>query len=268
MRFLSLDALKSYNIRLESLLITTYYVPMEKLRSIIEDTDTKSGRVFDLVVQALIVISLISFSIETLPDLESSTRQLLRWVEVSCVVVFTLEYFLRIAVAKNKRGFIFSFFGIVDLIAVLPFYLALGIDLRSVRAFRLLRLLRLLKLTRYSEAMRTLTLAIRLVREELILFFIVSLIVLYLTAVGIYYFENPAQPEKFSSIFSSMWWSVATLTAVGYGDIYPITVGGKVFTFFILLVGLGIVSVPAGILASALSEAKNLNQKSKDAERD
>jgi voltage-gated potassium channel len=81
---------------------------------------------------------------------------------------------------------------------------------------------------------------------------------LYFSAVGIYYFENDAQPEKFASVFHSLWWSVATLTTVGYGDIYPVTVGGKVFTFLVLLIGLGIVSVPAGLVASALSKARQL----------
>jgi len=79
---------------------------------------------------------------------------------------------------------------------------------------------------------------------------------LYFSAVGIYYFENEAQPDKFASVFHSLWWSVATLTTVGYGDVYPVTVGGKVFTFLVLLIGLGIVSVPAGLVASALSKAR------------
>jgi len=80
----------------------------------------------------------------------------------------------------------------------------------------------------------------------------------YLSGVGIYYFENEAQPEAFSSIFHSLWWSVITLTTVGYGDIYPITAGGKIFTFFILIIGLGIVSIPAGLIASALSKARTM----------
>ncbi|NAX22288.1 potassium channel family protein, partial [Vibrio sp. V39_P1S14PM300] len=101
--------------------------------------------------------------------------------------------------------------------------------------------------------------AFKIAKEELALFLAVSLIVLYLASVGIYYFENPVQPEVFSSIFHSLWWAVATLTTVGYGDIYPITPGGKVFTFFVLIVGLGIVSIPAGLVASALSKAREMD---------
>lgn len=237
---------------------------MEKLRSIIEDSDTRLGKSFDLTVQTLIIVSLVSFSIETIPGLSAGSRRVLEFVEVVCIALFTVEYMLRIIVARKKLSFIFSFYGLVDLLAILPFYLAAGLDLRSVRAFRLLRLVRILKLTRYSEAMRTLKSAFVLVREELTLFLIVSLIILYLAAVGIYYFENAVQPEAFSSIFSSLWWAVATLTTVGYGDIYPITVGGKIFTFFILLIGLGVVSVPAGLLASALSQAKKFTKENDD----
>ena len=98
----------------------------------------------------------------------------------------------------------------------------------------------------------------KLAKEELIMFFSLTCILLYLSAVGIYYFENEAQPETFSSIIDSLWWAVATLTTVGYGDIYPITSGGKLFTFFILMIGLGIVSIPAGIIASAVSEARKM----------
>jgi voltage-gated potassium channel len=84
----------------------------------------------------------------------------------------------------------------------------------------------------------------------------VTIVLLYFAAVGIYYFENPAQPDAFVSVFHSLWWAVATLTTVGYGDVYPVTTGGRIFTFFILLIGLGIVSVPAGLVASALSKAR------------
>ena len=94
----------------------------------------------------------------------------------------------------------------------------------------------------------------------MILFVCVAILLLYFSAVGIYYFEHEAQPDKFSSVFHSMWWSVETLTTVGYGDIIPVTVGGKVFTLAILLIGLGIVSVPAGLVASALSKARAMEE--------
>ncbi len=236
---------------------------MVSIKNIIEDNNTKSGRTFDLSIQALIIISLVSFSIETLPNLAPSHKHFLRYIEVFTVVIFSIEYVLRIVVADKKLHLIFSFYGIIDLLAILPFYLSTGVDLRSIRILRLLRLFRAFKLFRYSRAIQRFYKAFVLAREELVLFFCVTLLLLFLSAVGIYYFENEAQPEQFSSIFHSLWWAVATLTTVGYGDVYPVTAGGRVFTFFILMVGLGIVAVPTGLLASALSEARHVEENEK-----
>ncbi|WP_417377014.1 ion transporter [Gimesia maris] len=230
----------------------------QRLKQIIEDSDTKAGKTFDLTIQAIIVLSLVCFSIETLPDLSDESRTLLHVIEIISVIIFTVEYLARVAVASDKAAFVFSFFGIIDLLAILPFYLSTGLDLRSLRSFRLLRLVRILKLARYSAAAKRFHRAFLIAREELALFLFASMIVLYLAAVGIYHFENPAQPEEFSSVFHSLWWAVSTLTTVGYGDIYPVTSGGKMFTFCILVVGLGIVSIPAGLVASALSKAREL----------
>lgn len=219
-----------------------------------------NGRVsfgrWDYFIQALIVLSLISFALETLPNLSQPHRKILGAFEVGTVIVFSLEYLLRFWLSRPRGSYALSFFGFVDLIAILPFYLSSGIDLRSVRAFRLLRLFRLLKLARYSSAIQRYHRAFLIAREELILFGFTALILFYLASVGIYYFENQAQPEVFASVFHSFWWAVATLTTVGYGDIYPITVGGKIFTFIVLMIGLGFVAVPTGLFASALSSAR------------
>ncbi|QDU00906.1 Cyclic nucleotide-gated potassium channel [Gimesia chilikensis] len=231
---------------------------MPTLKQVVEDSDTKAGKTFDLFIQAVIVISLVSFTIETLPDLSPTTRTFLRGIEIVSVTIFTVEYLARVLVASNRPAFIFSFFGIIDLLAILPFYLGMGLDLRSLRAFRLLRLVRIFKLARYSAAARRFHRAFLIAKEELALFLFATLIIIYLAAVGIYHFENPAQPEAFSSVFHSLWWAVSTLTTVGYGDIYPITAGGKFFTFFILAAGLGIVSIPAGLVASALAKAREM----------
>jgi len=225
------------------------------LKNIVEINDNRKSRVFAYSIQALIFLSIISFSFETVPDLEPSTRKILRVIEVFCVVIFTIEYILRIYVSDKKNKFIFSFYGIIDFLAILPFYLALGVDLRSLRALRFLRLFRILKLMRYNKAIKHFTKAIALAKEEILLFLIVTLILIYFSAVGIYYFEHNVQPENFSSIFDSLWWAIITLTTVGYGDVYPITVGGKVFTFFILMIGLGIVAIPTGIISSALTKS-------------
>ncbi|MGH1470368.1 MAG: ion transporter [Cellvibrionaceae bacterium] len=229
----------------------------ERIKETIDDTENLSGKIFVLLVQSLIVVSLITFSIDTLPNLSEKTRNILKIIEYVTVLIFTIEYILRLYVSDKKIRFIFSFYGLVDLAAILPFYLSTGIDLRSLRVFRMLRLIRILKLLKYSRAIKRFHRAITIVKEELILFGFVTLILLYLSAVGIYFFENEAQPEQFISVFHSLWWAVTTLTTVGYGDMFPITTGGKLFTFFVLLIGLGIIAIPTGLIASALSVARS-----------
>lgn len=231
----------------------------QRIKSIVEGSDTRAGRAFDLTIQALIVLSLVSFAIETLPDLSESARTALRFTETATVLLFTLEYALRLFVSDRRVGFVLSFYGLVDLAAILPFYLTTGLDLRSLRAVRMIRLFRVLKLTRYGAAMRRFSIAFRLAREELVIFLSASAILIYISAVGIYYFEHEAQPDRFASLFDALWWAISTLTTVGYGDVYPITAGGRAFTAVILVLGLGIVAVPAGLVASALSHTRALD---------
>ena len=225
-----------------------------KLRNIVIENDTKSGRRFDLITQALIILSLVSFSFETLPNLDDGTKELLNIFETISVCIFSAEYLLRVFLNKKPFKYIFSFFGVIDLLAILPFYLASGIDLRSVRIFRLFRLFRVFKLLQYNDALDRVSDAFSSVKKELVVFGVATIFMLYVAAVGIYYCENPAQPEQFKSVFHSLWWSVTTLTTVGYGDIYPITVGGKIFTTFVVFIGMGMVAIPTGLLASAFSK--------------
>lgn len=137
----------------------------------------------------------------TLPDLSEEFRRILRGIEVCTVAVFTVEYVFRVAVAERKLGFVMSFYGMIDLIAILPFYVAVGVDLRAVRVFRLLRLLRVMKLVRYSRAVRRFHLAFRIAREELVLFTLVALMLLYLSAVGIYVTRNRISSDRSSTVF-------------------------------------------------------------------
>ena len=234
----------------------------KQLRDIIEDNTSPSGKIFDYFIQILIFLSLFAVSLETLPDKSFILTKPLELFEIFCLTVFSIEYLLRIVVAKKRFKYIFSFYGIVDFLAVAPFFFPTKeiIDLRFLRAFRIFRLFRALKLIRYSKAINRLTTAIDIVKEELVLFFVIILILIFMVSAGIYFFENEAQPDIFKSIFHSMWWSIVTLTTVGYGDAYPITMGGKVFTFFVLIIGVGVVTIPAGLVGSALSEARDLEK--------
>ncbi len=228
-----------------------------KIHNILIEGNTRTGRFIDLFIQFLIIFSIITFSIETVPDLSPAICRALQVTELIVVVLFTIEYILRIYVSKLRIRYIFSFFGLVDILAILPFYLALGVDLRAIRIFRMLRLFRILKLAKYNKALSRFSRAINIAKEELIIFGFVTAGMLYISALGIYFFEHKAQPEAFKSVFHSLWWAVTTLTTVGYGDMFPITVGGKIFTFVILMVGLGVVAVPTGLIAAALSQVRD-----------
>ncbi len=229
---------------------------MSAIKKIINDPTTGYGKTFALFIQGVIILSLVSFSLETLPNLSDGQKELLSKIEAITIGIFTIEYLLRVYFADKRLKFVFSFYGLVDLLAIVPFYLPTSVDLRAIRILRLLRLLRIFKVMRYNAAINRFARAFVIAREELILFSFITVIILYISAVGIYYFEYPAQPEQFQSVFHSLWWAVTTLTTVGYGDMYPITVGGRIFTFFILMLGLGIVAVPTGLLASALAQAR------------
>ena len=213
------------------------------------------NKTLEIAIQILIILSLVCFTIETVSGLQPETYELLNILEIVFVGIFTLEYGARIYFSKQKLKFIFSFFGLIDLIAILPFYLSLGFDLRTIRAVRFIRVFRLLKLTRYNKAVNFLRDAFRESKEELIVFSFLASALLYLTSVGIYYFEKDLQPDEFGSVPQALWWSVVTLTSVGYGDVTPISTAGKIFTSIILFLGIGLISVPSAILVSAFSKA-------------
>ncbi len=206
------------------------------LKTIVEDTETKAGRWFNLSIQALIVLSLVCFCVETLPDLSPRAQQALYIVEVVTVLIFSVEYLLRLIVADNKLRFVFSFYGLIDLGAIFPFYVSTGVDLRSIRVFRMLRLFRMFKLLRYGTAVQRFRDAFSDIKEELVVFLTATVLAVYVSSVGIYYFESEAQPEQFGSVFHCMWWA-------------------RIFTSIILFIGLGLIAVPSGLFASTLTKA-------------
>lgn len=238
-----------------------HFSTRERIRRTIEENDTRAGQIFDISIQLLIIFSLIIYSIGTLPNLPNHWVKIINITDIFCYVIFTIEYFSRIYISKKPLKYIFSFYGIIDLLAILPFLFARSFDLRAIRALRIFRILSALKMSKYGESLKKFSITIKIIKPQLILFFIVSGIFIFSSAAGIFYFEKEAQPKQFASIFHSLWWAIVTLTTVGYGDVYPITTGGRVFTFFILLIGLGIVAIPAGLIASALSEARDMENK-------
>ena len=154
----------------------------------------------------MIVLSIVILSVDTLPGLSPSARRSLHVSETIITILFTVEYILRVATAPKKLGYILSFYGIVDLLAILPFYLtAAGVDLYILRIVRMFRVLRVLKLLRYNEALKRFGKALTLAKEEIAVYSLATGMMLYLAAAGIYYFEHEAQPEAFGSIFHCLW---------------------------------------------------------------
>ena len=216
---------------------------------------------FERSIQLLILISVIYFSVHTLPYLSINLTKILNKIEFFSILIFSIEFVLSRINGPKPFKFIFSFFELIDLIAILPFYIFLGMNLKSLRVVRLFHLLRLLKFLRYQYTLAKLKQSFDNVKRELFLFSFATLLLIYFSFVGIYFFENEAQPVTFSSIFNAMWWSVVSLTTLGYGDIYHITAEGEIFSIFIVFLCLGLDAIPTGIVASSLTKAL---MKSKD----
>ena len=237
-------------------------VRKERLRRIIE------GNLFSGLIQFLILASAVVFVLESDKEVWRLTKYTTAFVVLDWVffVLFSVEYLLRVYIEPKKRDFIFSFYGMIDLLAILP-SLFLVPGFRVLRILRFLRIFRIFKATRFILAVDRLGAALREIQQELLALVILSLMFVYLAACGIHFFERNAQPEAFGSILDSMWWSVVTLTTIGYGDVYPTTPGGRLFTALVALVGVGLIAIPSGLLASALTEARVEREKSEESEK-
>jgi len=231
-----------------------------RLHAILEGRDPVWGRSVAFLLNGLILASAVSVALETMPELAGWIPAFVLFERI-VVVVFAVEYGLRLWSSPSPRRYAFSLGGLIDLLAFLPSLLLWGYDWRAIRVLRLIRLVRLFKLLRFSTALDRLIAALREIRDELVIFSMMALFVLYLAAVGIYHFEHEAQPETFGTVPESMWWAVVSLTTVGYGDAYPITAGGRIFTALVLFVGLGVVAVPTGLIATALSAQRNAERR-------
>ncbi|GAA4847129.1 ion transporter [Algivirga pacifica] len=224
-------------------------------------------RIFDAFMMGLITLNVVAIVLSSYQSLYNTYKAEFELFEKVSVIIFTIEIILRVLVAEyhynEKRTFravaryLVSFGFIIDFLAILPFYLPMliSIDLRFLRMLRLLRMIRLFKITRYSESVRSLGDAISERKDELLLTAFLGLMMLFLSGTLMYFVEHEAQPEAFPDVLSSLWWAVATLTTVGYGDVYPITPFGKFIAGAIAFLGVGLVALPTGILSSAFMES-------------
>ena len=231
------------------------------------------SKLFDIFIMTLIALNVIAVILATVERLNLQYQYYFRIFEIFSVSIFTLEYLLRLwtcTIKKNFRNsitgrikYIFTPYAIIDLLAILPFYLPMIIplDLRFIRAVRLFRLFRLFKIGRYSKAVVILKKLLKDKKEELLLVIFMAFILLIIFSSLMYFIEKEAQPEAFSDIPAAMWWGITTLTTVGYGDIYPITTLGKIVGALIAFLGIGLFALPAGILGSGLVEATRKKEK-------
>lgn len=237
----------------------------ETARILSVDGNHRFSRIADVFLICLISLNVLAIILESIDSFEQKYHQQFVIFETFSVIVFSIEYLLRIwssvefigyensSAFKARLRYMFTPLALIDLIAILPFYLMIifPIDLRFLRVVRLLRVF---KLTRYSGAMN---LVLSVFKEEANAFlasFFVLMILLVLASSGIYVLEHKIQPDKFGSIPDAMWWAMATLTSLGYGDVVPITPMGKLFGGVVTIIGVGMVALPAGILASGFAD--------------
>ncbi|MBD23017.1 MAG: potassium channel protein [Alphaproteobacteria bacterium] len=232
----------------------------------------KASKITDIFLVTLIFFNILMVILETVDSLFINYKDFFKYFELFSVTIFTIEYIGRLWSCVENKGknqsdgkariqYIFSFSAIIDAIAILPSLLAFlfpTVDLRFVRA---LRIIRLLKFSRYSSSINTLLVVLWDQRKSFGAAFFILFIILIISSSGMYLVEKDVQPDKFGSIPQSMWWSIVTLTTVGYGDVYPVTSMGKFFGSIIIILGIGTVALPSGILASAFTEHTKRNQK-------
>lgn len=238
-----------------------------RIYKILEFAEPKDwlSKAFDIFILTLIFLNLVAVALETVDSLFQEYGFWFKAFEIFSVSVFTIEYVLRIWSCTIKPHYRHPVWGrlryivtplaLVDLLAIIPFYLPLlSPQLRVGRALRLFRLFRVLKLNRYTDSLKILGRVFRLKQEELLLSLFVLSVLLALASSLIYFAEHSAQPEAFSSIPKAMWWGTITLTTVGYGDVYPVTLVGRILGAILAVLGIGLFALPAGILASGFSE--------------
>lgn len=239
----------------------------QRIWSILETSEKgdKASHAFDVFIIVLIFLNVIAVILDSVQNIQFRISRFLTFFEIISVCIFSVEYFLRIAVCTSdsryshpiwgRIRFVLTPLALIDLLAIVPFFVTiLRLDLRFIRVFRLFRFLRVLKSARYTKAFRLLKDVFREQIEELVLSFFMMINMLVLSSCLLYYVENPVQQDAFPSIPATMWWAVATLTTVGYGDIVPVTAFGKILASVVSILGVAFFALPAGIISSGFVE--------------
>ena len=229
----------------------------EKLREIIFGYRTRSGKIFDIILLAAIIISVIGVILDSDKEIHQRHGELLMTIEWIFTVFFTIEYILRIYSSNTRRKYIFSTMGIIDLLSIIPTYLTLVVagpigHLIDIRVLRLIRVFRIFRLTNYLRSGHRMQIALRSSRPKIIVFILYISLVVVVLGTLMYIVEG--QKNGFESIEDSIYWSVVTLTTVGYGDVVPVTSLGKTISVLIMLLGYAIIAVPTGIVSAEFAK--------------
>ena len=231
-----------------------------KIHEIIFEADTFYGKLFDIVLLITIVSSVVAVMLESIDSIHQQYGDILRIFEWIVTILFTIEYFLRIYAVNKPLKYIFSFMGIIDLLAIIPTYLIFIFPaahfLTVVRSIRLIRVFRVFKLSHYLRGAHTMQIALRSSRPKIIVFLLSVMILVIVLGTLMYIIEGTYGTIGFNNIPNSIYWAIVTLTTVGYGTVTPITVFGKIVASFIMILGYGIIAVPTGIVTSEFARRK------------
>jgi voltage-gated potassium channel len=229
-----------------------------KLHDIIYEADTPAGKLFDIILLFVILFSIFLVMLESVESINAQYGYILDISEWIITILFSIEYLARIITVKSPRKYIFSFYGIIDLLSTIPKYLSLFIlgahSLVVIRALRLLRVFRILKLTRFIGESANFGKALRQSRAKIAVFITFVIVLCIILGSVMYLIENDKE-SGFTSIPRSIYWAIVTLTTVGYGDIAPITALGQFIASLIMILGYGIIAIPTGIVTSEMTRA-------------
>ncbi len=236
------------------------------IHEIIYEADTRAGKIFDEILLWSIIVSVLAVVLESVESVNQEFGALLKMVEWSFTILFSIEYILRLIAVRNPLTYIFSFYGIVDFLAIVPTYLSLIVAgpqyFMAIRILRLLRVYRIFKLVRYTDEARNLVAALKASARKLTVFVVAVCMVVIVIGTVIYVVEQGT--PGFESIPSSMYWAIVTMTTVGYGDVVPATGLGKFFSSVMMVIGYGMIAVPTGIMSVELSRVVTNTQSCPD----
>lgn len=231
----------------------------EHLHVIIFEADTSAGKTFDIALLVLIIISVLAVMLETVKSVNRAWSDALIMLEWITTAIFTVEYMLRIYAAPDRKAYIFSFYGLIDLLTIVPSYFALIFTgshyLLTIRSLRLLRVFRILKLGHFLKESQALKDALKASIAKIIIFIGVVLILVTILGALMYMIEGDGN-GGFTSIPTSIYWAIVTMTTVGYGDIAPVTDLGQFISVLVMLLGYGIIAVPTGIVSAEMASSR------------